>query len=66
MYLNWIKENKKCQLVTSWTWEHYDIGLLCPKIALDIDLPPQLPRKGGGGGAEAVPLAMPVNRPKLS
>ena len=36
IYPNCMKKTlKRCQHVTSWTWKHWDLDWLCPKITLD-------------------------------
>ena len=56
-----VKE--RCKLITSWTWEHYNIGWLCPKMSPDTDLPLQLSRKIGR--RKTVPLTWPIRHSML-
>lgn len=68
MYPNLMKKPEKIQLVTGWTWEHYDICWLCSKNFPDTNLHPQLPCNRGERRwrAEVIPVAKPVNHPKLA
>ena len=33
MDLNFIKKTKYVNITTGWTWKHWDIDYLCPKIS---------------------------------